>query len=519
MQNAKNQKSKSISFGNCFLTFFVWQRSLSWMICLGPRRYKFVNHLSFAGQQLLFRVIFGNTRVMKKIFFLLFAALTGAASFAQPQKIVADKIIAVVGDRIILKSDITNALADMARQGAQVPENASCSVLDQALVSKVLMMQALKDSLPVSDDEIEAELDQRVRYFVNQYGSKEAVEQMAGKSIYQIKDDARESVRESKLAQAMQRKVVDNVKVTPAEVQAYFARIPKDSLPFFEAEYQIGQILSYPKASRDMETYVVSELMNYKRQIEAKTATFESLAKRYSEDPGSKDRGGQYQINRVDKSWDPAFVNAAFRLKEGQVSNPFKSKFGYHIVQLVQRAGDEAIVRHILRVPPVNEEEIADAVARLDSARKLLVEGKMDFNTAAGKFGDDEQAKFAGPYLLNRRGETQVTIDEMDKSIVGLLNKVKVGEFSQPIPFADEQANKKGVRLIYVKSKSEPHRMNLRDDYNRIATAALEEKKYKALDKWLTTHTGSHYIMLDPQEATCPALKKWADAAKVYAAY
>lgn len=455
---------------------------------------------------------------MKKIFLLLAVTTVSVAAFAQPQKVVADKIIAVVGDRIILKSDITNAIADMARQGAAVPENANCSVLDQALVSKVLMMQAIKDSLPVSEEEIEAELDQRVRYFVNMYGTKEAVESMAGKSIYQIKDDARESVRESKLAQSMQRKIVDNVKVTPAEVKSYFERIPKDSLPFFESEYQIGQIIIFPKASRDMETYVIGELNNYKRQVENKTSSFESLAKRYSEDPGSKDRGGQYQISRVDKSWDPAFVNAAFRLKEGQVSNPFKSKFGYHIVQLVERNGDEAIVRHILRVAPVNQEEIAEATKKLDSVRNMLLAGTMDFNTAAGKFSDDESAKFAGPYLLNRSGETLVTIDEMDKDVVSMLDKIAVGSYSQPMPYTEERGGKKGVRLLYLKAKSEPHRMNIRDDYNRISSAALEEKKFKALEKWLTTHIDSHYIMLDPEEATCPILKKWADAAKVYAA-
>lgn len=455
---------------------------------------------------------------MKKLFFLFASTLTGLAAFAQPQKVVADKIIAVVGDRIILKSDITNSIADMTRQGMQVPENANCMVLDQALVSKVLMMQAIKDSIPVTDDEVEADLDLRVREFIRVYGSKEELERIAGKSIYQIKDDARESVRENKLAQAMQRKIVDGARVTPAEVKAYFERIPKDTLPFFEAEYEIGQIVIYPKASRDMETYIIGELNNYKRQIENKVATFEQLAKRYSEDPGSKDRGGFYQISRVDKSWDPAFVNAAFRLKDGEISNPFKSKFGYHIIQLVQRNGDEAAVRHILRVPPVNDEEIAAATAKLDSVRKLLVEGKMDFNTAAGKFSNDEQQSFAGPYLMNNRGENVVTIDEMDKSIVAVLNKVKVGDYSQPFAFTDERSSKKGVRLIYVKSKTEPHRMNLRDDYNRISTAALEEKKFKALEKWLTTHIASHYIMLDADEAKCPNLKKWADAAKVYAA-
>lgn len=453
---------------------------------------------------------------MKKLLFL-FAAVTAAATVsAQPKKVVADKIIAVVGDRIILQSDITNSIADARRNGNPVPENAECAILDQALVSKVLMMQAIKDSLPVTDDEVEADLDLRVREFIRVYGSKEALETMAGKTIYQIKDDARESVKESKLAQAMQRKIVDNVKVTPAEVKAYFDRIPQDSLPFFEAEYQIGQIILFPKATRDMETYVVGELSNYKRQVENGTTTFESLAKRYSEDPGSKDRGGQYQISRADKSWDPAFVAAAFRLKEGQISNPFKSKFGYHIVQLVERNGDEALVRHILRVPPVNDEEVVESTQKMDSIRNMLVKGTMDFNTAAGKFSDDEQAKFAGPYLLNRSGETRVTIDEMDKSIVAMLDKLKIGDYSQPIPFTDERTQKKGVRLIYLKEKSEPHRLNLRDDYNRIATAAMEEKKFKALDKWLTENMNAQYIMLDT-DASCPQLQKWAQAAKAYA--
>ncbi len=453
---------------------------------------------------------------MKKILFLFAAVTTMATLFAQPKKVVADKIIAVVGDRIILQSDITNSIADAKRNGNPVPDNAECAVLDQALVSKVLMMQAIKDSLPVTDDEVEADLDLRVREFIRVYGSKEALETMAGKTIYQIKDDARESVKESKLAQAMQRKIVDNVKVTPAEVKAYFDKIPQDSLPYFEAEYQIGQIVLFPKATRDMETYVVGELSNYKRQVENGTTTFESLAKRYSEDPGSKERGGQYQISRADKSWDPAFVAAAFRLKEGQISNPFKSKFGYHIVQLVERNGDEALVRHILRVPPVNDEEVVESTQKMDSIRNMLVKGTMDFNTAAGKFSDDEQAKFAGPYLLNRSGETRVTIDEMDKSIVTILDKLKVGDFSQAIPFTDERTQKKGVRLIYLKEKSEPHRLNLRDDYNRIATAAIEEKKYKALDKWMTENLNAQYIMLDT-DASCPQLKKWADAARLYA--
>ena len=379
--------------------------------------------------------------------FLLVCFTTVAQS--QAKKVVADKIAAVVGDRIILKSDITNSILDIARQGGTVPENAECLLMEQAIVSKVLMLQAEKDSLPVTDDEVEAELDQKIRYYINQLGSQEALEEMAGKSIYQIKDDARESVKEQKLSGAMQRKIVDNVRITPNEVKAFFDKIPTDSLPFYESELEICQVISYPKASRDLEQYIIGEMNNYKRQIETKITTFDALAKKVSEDPGSKDRGGQYQINRNEKSWDPIFMSTAFRLKEGDISLPVKSKFGYHIIQMVQRNGDDAIVRHILRIPPVTEEEIKQATKKLDSVRTNIIAGKLSFNAAASKYSDDESAKFAGPCITNRDGSTYVTIDALDKDMVGMLGKMKIGDISLPAAYTDEQG-KKGVRIVYL---------------------------------------------------------------------
>lgn len=447
---------------------------------------------------------------MKKLFSLI-VALTGLmiTASAQPQKIVADKISAIVGDRIILYSDLRNSIADMQRQGGTIPENAECLLLDQALVSKVLMLQAEKDSLVVTDEEVEAELDQRIRHFISVYGSTEALENIANKTVYQIKDDARESVKERKLAEAMQRKIVDNVRITPAEVRAYFEKIPKDSLPFFESELEIGQIVLYPKASRDLEKYVIDELNNYKRQIESKITTFDQLAARYSEDPGVKQNGGRYELNRNEKIWDPAFMAASFRLKDGEISPVIKSKFGYHIIQMVERNGDNAIVKHILRIPPVTDEEVTQSIAKLDSIRAKLIAGTIDFNSAAGKHSEDEQAKFAGPYILSRDGDTYVTIDELPKDVVAILDRLKLGEYSQPLAFTDERAQKKGVRLLYLKSRSEPHRMNLRDDYNRIAQVALEEKKYTALEKWLDTHIPNYYVMIDHPDASCAQLQKW----------
>ena len=446
--------------------------------------------------------------------FLLMCFTTVAQS--QAKKVIADKIAAVVGDRIILKSDITNSILDIARQGGTVPENAECLLMEQAIVSKVLMLQAEKDSLPVTDDEVEAELDQKIRYYINQLGSQEALEEMAGKSIYQIKDDARESVKEQKLSGAMQRKIVDNVRITPNEVKAFFDKIPTDSLPFYESELEICQVISYPKASRDLEQYIIGEMNNYKRQIETKITTFDALAKKVSEDPGSKERGGQYQINRNEKSWDPIFMSTAFRLKEGDISAPVKSKFGYHIIQMVQRNGDDAIVRHILRIPPVTDDEIKQASKKLDSVRTNIIAGKISFNAAASKYSDDESAKFAGPCITDREGSTYVTIDALDKDMVGMLGKMKVGDISLPTPYTDEQG-KKGVRIVYLKSRSEPHRMNLHDDYSRISQFALEEKKAKAMEKWMVTKLPTYYINVDSQtEADCPQLKKFAAERKSF---
>ena len=441
-------------------------------------------------------------------FLLLLGAITAKA---QPHKVVADKIVAVVGDRIILQSDIRNSIEDARRQGSTVPEGAECMLMEQAVISKVLMLQAEKDSLPVSDEDVEAELDQRVRHFINQVGSQQALEEYAGKTVYQIKDDARESVRENKLAMAMQQKIVSSVRITPAEVKVFFDRIPKDSLPYFESELEVGQITIIPKASRDLEQYIIAEMNNYKKQIETKVASFEQLAQRYSEDPGSKDRGGRYQINRNEKTWDPAFLSASFRLKNGEISAPVKSeRFGYFLIQMLERRGDDADVRLILRTPPVTDAEIKMAKGKLDTVRSKVVSGNLTFNEAAAKYSDDEAAKYSGPFLLNRDGSPYVTIDQMDKDMVATISKMNVGDISQPVEFTYEQGTK-GVRLVFVKSRSEPHRMNLPDDYSKISQAALEEKKAQALNKWIETKVPTYYIMVDDEAQTdCPKLKKLA---------
>ena len=447
---------------------------------------------------------------MKKIFTLslLFTIVTTFVAQGQSAKVVADKILAIVGDRIILYSDIQNTIADAIRNGNQVPDNANCVLMEQALISKVLMLQAERDSLPITEDEIEADLDNRIRKYITSYGSQEALEEIAGKSIYQIKEDARETVREQKLAEAMQRKIIENVHITPSEAKAFYDKIPKDSLPYFESELEIGQIVFYPKGNRELEKFVMDEMVNYKKQVEMKLATFEQLAQRFSEDPGSKERGGQYQLNRNDKTWDPNFLAASFRLKnKGDMIGPVKSKFGYHLIYLEERFGDEAVIRHILRVPPVTDTEIKAAMAKADTVRSKIIAGTLSFAAAATRYTEDDQAKFSGPYFLGRDGGPYVTIDMLDKDLVAMLDKLKPGEFSQPVVFDDN--GKKGVCIVHYKSRSEPHRLNMKDDFSRISAMALEEKKQKTLEKWMKEKAPTYYIMIDDEIKSCTDLTKW----------
>src|ERR1700733_5886461 len=229
---------------------------------------------------------------MRQIILSFIFLLSAAAAFAQPQKVVADKVVGIVGDKIILKSEITNEILDRQRRNEAIPENAECQVMEQALTLKELVLQAEKDSLTVSDEDLESLLDNQVRGFIQAYGSKEALEQIAGRTVYQIKEDFRVSFKERKLAEQMRGKIVDGVKITPTEVKAYFDKVPKDKLEYLESEVELGQIIVYPKPSRDLDKDAIDQLNDFKKQVESGTRKFETLASLYTMDPGSKQNGG-----------------------------------------------------------------------------------------------------------------------------------------------------------------------------------------------------------------------------------
>ncbi|MBY0476225.1 MAG: peptidylprolyl isomerase [Chitinophagaceae bacterium] len=442
---------------------------------------------------------------MKQLVFIAAVFLSLAAQ-AQTKKVVAEKIIGVVGDRIVLKSDIDNQLNDARSKDYELPPDANCYLMQQLIINKMLAIQAEKDSLPVSDEEVEADVDNRIRYFIQQYGSKEVIEQITGKTIYQFRDEMREPIKEGKLASAMRNKIVENIKITPNEVKAYFDKIPKDSLSFYEMELEIGEIVVYPKAGREMEEYAQEELKEFKRQVEAGTKKMEFLASQYSEDPGVKENAGMYVLNRSDKQWDPTFFNTAMSLKEGQVSRVIKSKFGYHIIQCLSRNGEEVTVRHILKIPRINDEDIRAAIYKLDTIRVRLIAGSIKFGEAVSKYSDEPSSKFTGGRKTDQEGSSVITIDKLDKDIIPVLEKLQPGEYSQPAAFTDEQG-KKGVRMVYLISRTQPHRENLKDDYSKIAARALEQKKERELEKWFIKNSSTFFVQIDEEYKSCEAIK------------
>jgi len=449
-------------------------------------------------------------KLQQLVLVVLFLTM-GLASEAQVKKVIADKIIAAVGDKYILKSDVDNAIADYKRQaqgqeGAVIPS--ACQVIEGQMIRKALVLQSEKDSLVVTDEEVENAIDNRIRNFIQQFGSKEALEEVAGRSVFQLKDDFRTLIKEQKLAEQMQEKIVDKVKITPNEVRAFYNKIPLDSLPLYESEVQVSQIIMHPKANRDIEEYVISQLMSYRKQVEAGITKFDQLVKLYSEDPSAKENLGQFSLNRNVKEFDPAFMAASFRLKDGQISAPVKSKFGYHLIQLISRSGDDAVVKHILRIPPITNDEINDTKHVLDSVRKEVLAGKISFGEAVNKFSDDDGSKFSGGAITGRDGSTYVNLDQLDKDMIVAIKSMKPGDVSEPQVYTDERG-RKTVRLIYYKEKTSPHKENLREDYNKVSARALEEKKTKVMENWFKEHITNYYIFIDAEYQTCEELKDW----------
>ncbi len=435
--------------------------------------------------------------------------------FAQPVQ-TADKIIAVVGqNRIILQSDLEVQVANLKLQSPDsYHDTLKCGILQQMIMSKMLVEQAERDSVLVGEEEVEANLDNKLRYFISRvYGSKEKLEQATGKTVYQIKEENREVVKEQMLAERIQGQLLENVAITPTEVRTFYNNIPADSLPFFPASVEVGQIVIDPPVSPELDAYARKQLDEIREQIVTEGKNFEAMAGIYSQDPGSRDNGGRYNdVSRIDGGWAPEFVTAAFRLQNGDVSPVVKTKFGYHIIQMIQRKGDQADVRHILIIPERTSADFRFALSRLDSVRSELISSKISFPQAVGKYSTDDQSKMTAGMLTDpQTGASQLEIDQLDPALALMIDSLSPGSFSQPHVFVNQYTGERSCRIIYLKDRSEPHKANLRDDYSKIQQVALSQKQNRKLEQWLQNKLPTYYLKVDPEYKNCGPLAAWKE--------
>jgi peptidyl-prolyl cis-trans isomerase SurA len=453
-----------------------------------------------------------NNRVKAFTRSLLFSfVLLTAANIAEAQQ-VADKILAVVGkNRIILNSELEKQVEQLRLQNPEFHDTMRCQILEQMMISKLMIEQADRDSIFVSEEDVEGQLDNNIRYYIRAYGSQEKMEKELGKTVYQIKEEFREIYREQLLAQKVQGQLIQNVKITPAEVKEFFDEISRDTLPFIPATIELGQIVIDPPANEELDREAKKSAEELHQRITEKGESFEMLAGIYSQDPGSRDNGGDLGVvSRTDLV--PAFSSAAFKLKDGEISNVVKTQYGYHIIQMMKRMGDQAQIRHILIHPAITSIDIKKAMDKLDSVRAELVSGKITFATAVGKYSTDDGSKRTGGMIADpQTGNTQIELDKLDPAMILMLDSLKAGSFSQPQIFTNDRGEK-SCRIVYVKSRVAPHTVNMQDDYARIQELALNRKKVQKMEEWIAQKLPSYYIKLDPEYRSCGMLDKWYKA-------
>lgn len=446
---------------------------------------------------------------MHKFNLILIALLiSGFSTFAQQKKLV-DEVIAVVGSKPILLSSIEAQYSQQQAQGYRGGTQDKCGIFEGMLHQKLLLAQAELDSIEVTEDEVDANLDMRIEQYIRQAGSVEALERYFKKSIIEIKSEFKDVIRDQMIVQRMQGVITSDINITPQDVTEFYETIPKDSLPMIDAEFEIQQIMKRPPVSRAQKEAATKKLNDLRKRV-LKGESFATLSILYSEDPGSASNGGELGfVNRADL--DPSFADAAFALGEGQVSRVVESEFGMHIIQMIERKNDSQInVRHILLSPKTTADDKQKARNQLDSVAKQIVEKKMTFEEAALLHSDDKDTKKNGGLMVNRySGTSKFETKHISAEINYALRSMKVGDISQP--FEGKDARARGVYLLVkLKSKSKPHVANIDDDYQQIQEIALNFRRQSAVQSWTMDKVKTTFIKMNPKWRKCQfQMKEW----------
>ena len=440
---------------------------------------------------------------MNKIYYFLLLTLTSFSLSAQS----IDKIEAVLGDEIILTSEIESQYLQYLSQGNIKSNEIRCQIVEDLLFQKLLVNQAKLDSLVVSNDEVEDEVNKRLSYFETQLGSVQKVEDYFGKSKASIKLELGKVIKDQFMAQKMQTKLTSSLKVTPAEVKESYALLSDAEIPTMPTQVEVAQIVIKPEITDDQKDNIREKLNNFRDRV-YNGEDFKMLATLYSDDPGSAIKGGELGfVNRGDLV--PEFERAAFRLKEGEISKVVESQFGYHIVQLIERRGEQINVRHILIKTKVTATALHAAKLKMDNIAKEINEETITFDQAVSEYSDDENKSNGGLLLNPNTMSTSHTLEDMAPALRLVIEKLKETEVSSPAVIQMQDENK-AYRILRLNKRTEQHKANLVDDFSKIKEYSINAKKQETLEKWKSITIAKTYIKLSDEIAKCELAKNWS---------
>ncbi|MAO31886.1 MAG: hypothetical protein CL824_00130 [Crocinitomicaceae bacterium] len=424
---------------------------------------------------------------------------------------VIDKIVAQVGDNIILLSDIQAQKLNLIQDGRELDENVDCFILEELLYQELLLNQAMLDSIEIKDDQVDAEMENRLRYLQNKMGSRQKLEEFYGKTTLQIKDEFRVQIKNQMLSQEMQRTITAEVSVTPKEVKSFYKNIPEDSIPFINMKLSFQQIVFYPEITPDDKKRSMDKLTEIRGAIVDGKKSFETMARIHSMDPGSAQQGGLISASKG--MMVPQFESTVFNLKPGEVSDVFETDYGFHILKLISRLGDDYTCKHILIMPEFSNDAINEAALKMDTCYNLLNKNEITWNDAVVLYSNDSRTKQNKGIITNPITGEQTwdmkDLNEVDQQIYLLTDALEKGGISQPSLYSDIFERKQGIRIVRLLNRYEPHKANLNKDYSLIKRAAENDKKQRTIDNWIKSKISNAYVRIDQSYHNCSFRNNW----------
>ncbi len=442
---------------------------------------------------------------------VLFFCFNAVLFSVQAQPGVVDKIAAQVGDNIILLSDIQAQKYQAMQGGVTVDENFECTVLEDLMFGELLLNQALLDSIVIADEQVEAEMENRLRVLEQQIGSRQKLEEFYGKTVTQIKDEFRLMIKNRMLSQEMENKLTSAINVTPKEVAAYYNSIPKDSLPLINQQLSFQQIVHYPEITKEDKKRAFDQLAEIRQNIIDGKSTFETQARIHSMDPGSASQGGKIQATRG--MMVPQFEANAYALKVGEISEVFETAYGYHVMKLLERKGDDYTCLHILIIAEFTNEALEQSAKIIDSCYALLKQNQITWDEAVLRYSNDLETKQNKGIITNPINGQQTwdmeDLNQIDQQIFLLTEHMEKGDITAPNLYGNIVSRKQGVRIVRLMERMPQHLANMNDDYALIKLAAENQKKQKTLNSWAAGKLGNAYIKIDESFQSCQFRNNW----------